>query len=90
MKNLLEIFNDGTRIYTCNRYKRTILGFRNSCRGNPMGAFKRYFLKCKSCGKEWKKDKVNSNAILWCPKWGVIGNIDEEFDIKRPIEQSYI
>ena len=41
----------------------------------------RSFIKCRACGNEWIDEKINSQSMCYCPKCGMIGQINEQFKL---------
>jgi len=41
---------------------------------------KEIIVKCRSCGYEWALKKEDPRSIL-CPKCGIIGPLNEQFDL---------
>ncbi len=42
---------------------------------------KNNIIKCKSCGYEWKEEEIESHDIFYCPKCGMIGHLQKQFNL---------
>ena len=42
-------------------------------------------LKCKTCGYEMRKEKVDSHSLIMCPQCKTVGYVEEKFESFTPI-----
>lgn len=45
----------------------------------------RIIIKCKTCGYEMRKEKVNSHSLIICPKCKTTSYLEDKFESFTPI-----